>query len=261
MATQSIPMQQATARLRIRQDAASTAAEIVGYVEAGSSFEPIAQMTGESVNGNAVWYELVGKKFVWSGASRALTETGPVAATPSAIKVNRRPDGTIRPLSQSEIIRVFGKFDHVPAKPRGAIRILNDWESRNIEPIDADVLSHIEIHSVKVHRLAKVPFQNVFEKIMSAGLQHLIISCAGTFVPRHMGWNPSRALSSHSWGIAIDINVAFNGYGVVPAAIGAPGSVRELVPIFASEGFAWGGHFQPQSLADGMHFELARIDL
>ena len=76
-----------------------------------------------------------------------------------------------------------------------------------------------------------------------------------------MGWDPSRGLSTHSWGAAIDLNVPWNGYGAVPAALGAHGSVRELVPIFESEGFAWGGYFKPQSIADGMHFELSRLDL
>lgn len=67
----------------------------------------------------------------------------------------------------------------------------------------------------------------------------------------------TRGLSSHTWGIAIDLNVAWNGYGNVPAAHGVHGSVRQLVAIFESEGFAWGGYFEPLSICDGMHFELA----
>jgi hypothetical protein len=43
--------------------------------------------------------------------------------------------------------------------------------------------------------------------------------------------------------------------------MGATGSVRELVPFFEAEGFAWGGYFDPARFRDGMHFELARRDL
>lgn len=82
----------------------------------------------------------------------------------------------------------------------------------------------------------------------------------GLWVPRHKGWNPARGLSSHSWAIAIDLNAPWNGYGATPAPLGAHGSVRELVPFFAAEGFAWGGDFSPPYV-DGMHFELARFDL
>lgn len=40
---------------------------------------------------------------------------------------------------------------------------------------------------------------------------------------------------------------------------GAHGSVRELVALFEAEGFAWGGYFEPETVRDGMHFELARL--
>lgn len=41
---------------------------------------------------------------------------------------------------------------------------------------------------------------------------------------------------------------------------GPIGCVRELVPLFAAEGFAWGRHFSGK-YRDGMHLELARLDL
>ena len=79
-------------------------------------------------------------------------------------------------------------------------------------------------------------------------------------MPRKKGWNPRRTLSAHAYGVAIDLNARWNGYGVKPAPRGAPGSLVELVDIFAAHGFAWGGHFRPARYADGMHFELARLD-
>jgi hypothetical protein len=110
-----------------------------------------------------------------------------------------------------------------------------------------------------VHRTAEKHFAAVFAEIEALGLTGVIRTCAGTFVPRHKGWDPSRGLSSHSWGIAIDVNVAWNGYGKTPAAPGTTGSVHEIVPVFERHGFAWGGYFSPP-YEDGMHFELARSD-
>ena len=56
--------------------------------------------------------------------------------------------------------------------------------------------------------------------------------------------------SLHSWGIAIDINAAWNGFGKTPTM------TPELVACFTDAGFEWGGSwFHP----DGMHFQLAKI--
>lgn len=59
-----------------------------------------------------------------------------------------------------------------------------------------------------------------------------------------------RYLSIHSWGLAIDVNAAWNKLGVVPTL--SAGFVR----CFTDAGFEWGGHWARK---DGMHFQLARI--
>lgn len=56
--------------------------------------------------------------------------------------------------------------------------------------------------------------------------------------------------SLHSWGLAIDINAAWNGLGKKPTM--SP----ELVKCFTDAGFEWGGNW---SKPDGMHFQLARL--
>ena len=55
--------------------------------------------------------------------------------------------------------------------------------------------------------------------------------------------------SRHSWGIAIDINVADNPF------MGTPQMPPAIVLAFKSAGFAWGGDFIHRP--DGMHFEFA----
>ncbi len=77
----------------------------------------------------------------------------------------------------------------------------------------------------------------------------------GAFNPRLIRGSATN-LSCHAWGIAIDINVPWNGLGIVPSLKGQKGSVRELVKIANRLGFYWGGHFGRK---DGMHFEIAKL--
>ncbi|MEO0573032.1 MAG: M15 family metallopeptidase [Bacteroidota bacterium] len=54
-------------------------------------------------------------------------------------------------------------------------------------------------------------------------------------------------MSIHSWGIAIDINAAWNGLGKQPQMS------NELVMCFKDAGFDWGGDWKRK---DGMHYQL-----
>jgi hypothetical protein len=58
------------------------------------------------------------------------------------------------------------------------------------------------------------------------------------------------SLSLHSWGIAIDVNAAWNQLNMVPTL--SP----EFVKCFTDAGFDWGGTW---SRKDGMHFQLSTI--
>lgn len=59
-----------------------------------------------------------------------------------------------------------------------------------------------------------------------------------------------KSWSLHSWGIAIDINAAWNGLGKEPTMS------DKLVKCFTDAGFHWGGRWKRK---DGMHFQLASI--
>jgi hypothetical protein len=56
--------------------------------------------------------------------------------------------------------------------------------------------------------------------------------------------------SLHAWGVAIDINAAWNGFGKTPTMS------KELVKCFIDAGFDWGGTW---SKPDGMHMQLRKI--
>lgn len=260
MATPAIPMQRAKARLRIRQGTPSTAVPTIGYIESGASFQPVDRVVGEGVSGNSYWFQLDTGRFVWSGATEP--DIAPVAAgRPMDVSYRSDVPGALAVLSDAERDTVFGAIpSYIETRPTGAVILPAGWESGNIVAIDTPIFAAIGHPRLEVHRLAARAFWNVFDKIARAGLTDRVLRCDGTFVPRHKGWDPRRTLSSHSWGIAIDLNARWNGYGNPPAPVGAIGSTRDLIPLFASEGFAWGGNFTPDAYRDGMHFELARRD-
>jgi hypothetical protein len=58
------------------------------------------------------------------------------------------------------------------------------------------------------------------------------------------------SMSLHSWGIAIDVNAAWNGLNKEPVLS------AEFVKCFTDAGFDWGGTWTRK---DGMHFQLKTI--
>jgi hypothetical protein len=60
----------------------------------------------------------------------------------------------------------------------------------------------------------------------------------------------SDSMSLHSWGVAVDVNAAWNQFGKKPSM----GII--LVSCFTDEGFDWGGYWRNP---DGMHFQLSKI--
>lgn len=213
---------------------------------------------GEEYLGESVWFQEDGTGlYFWSGGAR-LRELPSLVPT-AAMRVNRRADGTIRPLTNREIEQVYGPLTYTE-NGNGAVTITDPVWKEHLQAFKPGRLEDLGHSFLQVHKLALPAFDRVFAAIHQNGLDERILSCGGTYVSRHKGWDPKRELSSHSWGIAIDLNVAWNAYGVEPALQGRIGCLRELVQFFAAEGFAWGGHFSGKD-RDGMHFELARMDV
>ena len=154
----------------------------------------------------------------------------------------------VMPLPLNKIYETFGKFRYTELGG-GRIKIDPSWIRGNIVPVELPVLGKVEFHKKGAGALKKV-----FEEIKAKGLQNKIDindfrRSGGTFVPRHILWNPKRALSHHSFGIAIDVNVKDNPFGKKPK------QDKRLVEIFTRHGFEWGGRWQTP---DGMHFEMVK---
>ena len=92
------------------------------------------------------------------------------------------------------------------------------------------------------------PLTQAFKNVNDRGLAEQIKTWDGCFNIRKKRGATSSSL--HSWGIAIDINAAWNGFGKHPTM--SP----ELVKCFTDAGFDWGGVWKKP---DGMHMQLSKL--
>jgi hypothetical protein len=183
-------------------------------------------------------------------------------ARPAALKVPG--DGTREHL--------FGQIPYKAAPTSDnaeGIEIQGGWVKENIVRVKTPALAAAAlgvrrpkaqggkaVDDVEVHRLIADQFAGLIAAWSGAGLLDRLRTWNGSFVPRFKRGKIGE-LSSHSWGTAFDVNMEWNRLNVVPALVGAEGSVRELVSIANAHGFYWGGHFS--SRLDGMHFECAAL--
>jgi hypothetical protein len=92
------------------------------------------------------------------------------------------------------------------------------------------------------------PLSLAFKNLITRGFVNELKTWDGCFNIRK-----KRGLSSmslHSWGIAIDVNAAWNGLGKTPTLSAG------FVKCFTDAGFDWGGTWTRK---DGMHFQLSKI--
>jgi hypothetical protein len=92
------------------------------------------------------------------------------------------------------------------------------------------------------------PLSKALQALISTGKVSELKTWDGCFnIRRKRGLT---SMSLHSWGIAIDVNAAWNGLNKTPTL--TPGFVK----CFTDNGFDWGGTWQRK---DGMHFQLSNI--
>lgn len=153
------------------------------------------------------------------------------------------------PVGLAGIVREFGDVREFVTGEGG---LDPRWEAEALARVDlpfglALAWDHSKtVSRFRCHRRLTGIFARVFEQIVSAGLQARVRSFGGCFMYR-----PQRTggrLSTHSWGIAIDLNPETNGLGSV-------GDMdAEVVEIFREAGFTWGGKWTGRG-RDPMHFQ------
>lgn len=149
------------------------------------------------------------------------------------------------PTSLQEIKDIFGDIDKY-IKDDGTISCI--WEARldyvNLpKPIKVS-WSEYKINRFRCHKLLVPVFNDLITEIGKRGLYPHVKEFGGcySFRPKRVGTNHS----THSWGIAIDLNPATNQMGL-------PGDMnKDLIKCFEDFGFTWGGHFP---VKDSMHFQ------
>lgn len=105
------------------------------------------------------------------------------------------------------------------------------------------------VNQITCHRLLAQTFTNVFARIQRAGLEQSITSFGGCFAfrPQRTGTK----LSTHAWGIAIDLNPESNAQG------SAGNMISDVSAIFREAGFEWGGDWEGR-VRDPMHFQFCK---
>jgi len=92
------------------------------------------------------------------------------------------------------------------------------------------------------------PLSAAFSNLIHRGFISELKTFDGCFNIRKQRGAASQSL--HSWGIAIDVNAAWNGLGKQPQLSAG------FVKCFTDSGYDWGGTWKR---LDGMHFQLAAI--
>jgi len=92
------------------------------------------------------------------------------------------------------------------------------------------------------------PLSAAFSNLINRGFISELKTFDGCFNIRKQRGASSQSL--HSWGIAIDVNAAWNGLGKQPQLSAG------FVKCFTDSGYDWGGTWKR---LDGMHFQLAAI--
>jgi hypothetical protein len=92
------------------------------------------------------------------------------------------------------------------------------------------------------------PLSAAFQTLIVTGHVKELKTWDGCFnIRKKRGLNSA---SLHSWGLAIDVNAAWNGLGKQPTLSAG------FVKCFTDNGFDWGGTWKRK---DGMHFQLKSI--
>lgn len=149
-------------------------------------------------------------------------------------------------LTGGSIAQAVGSFTYT-INADGTVNPEARWVREYIRSETVPILGTVTCNKAMLPQLSAA-----LRRVEKAGLASKIhrAEYGGCYVPRFIARDPSRGLSFHTFGTAIDLNVPGNQRGTV-------GEIdRQVVNIFIQCGFNWGGTW---NYTDPMHFELARL--
>ena len=175
-----------------------------------------------------------------STIERALASAPPM---PTRLGIDRSwdPPDPDRVLTSVALKRMVGEVAFRPGRG-DAVALEPTWIAKNI------VSERVPgIGTVACNRVIMPALRGALTEVVRAGLQGALGRYGGCYAPRLIrGGDSGGALSRHSFGIAIDVNITNNRFG------GRVSMDPRVVDIFRRWGFAWGGTWVRP---DGMHFE------
>jgi hypothetical protein len=127
----------------------------------------------------------------------------------------------------------------------GRIAPESSWVAANIRSEVVPILGSVTCHQDLFPQL-RAALLEVQQRGLSSSIHPG--EYAGCYYPRFIA--NTTTLSNHSFGLALDLNVPGNGRGTVGEMD------RDVVAIFKTWGFAWGGDWR---YTDPMHFELSEV--
>jgi hypothetical protein len=155
----------------------------------------------------------------------------------------RYGDAVLPPVRIKEL---FGEFaaKQRPGAPPGYLTFDPRWVRTHIDTQRVPLLGEVTCNVAMFPQI-----RGAIAELIELGLEDAIHNYRGCWAPRHILGDPDLGISHHAWGIAIDLNVPPNYFGV------EPDQDPSMVAVFEDWGFIWGGDFiRP----DGMHFEYRR---
>ena len=147
-------------------------------------------------------------------------------------------------LTGGSVSAAVGSFSY-RANPDGTVTPDPSWVAAKITTEVMPIIGRVTGNRVMLPQL-----RAALNEIVALKLSSSIYHYDGCYVPRFIAHDPSKGLSFHTFGTAIDLNAADNQRG-------GPGKMdRRVVAIFKKWGFAWGGDW---NYTDPMHFELSQL--
>ncbi|HEY6328670.1 MAG TPA: M15 family metallopeptidase, partial [Blastocatellia bacterium] len=143
------------------------------------------------------------------------------------------------PSGLNEIIHTFGSIDDPKFEAENIVSFNFPYTLRYAgQPVTRS----------RCHKLAIDNFVTAFDLIKAAGLEDLVMEFNGIYNRRPIRGYESHP-STHSWGIAIDVDASHFKLGSVARLPDG------IVNCFRKAGFFYGGDFKGRK--DPMHFQLA----
>lgn len=154
----------------------------------------------------------------------------------------RQGDAVLPPVRMKML---FGEFAAMPTPGQpGYLTLDPAWARSHIATEHVPILGNVTCNVALFPQI-----RGVMQELIDEGLGGTITSYSGCFAHRFVNRDPEAAISHHTWGVALDINVPQNPFGA------PPDQDPRLVAMFERWGFIWGGTFVRP---DGMHFEYRR---